>query len=90
MCLALSDQPITAEIQRRFPSLTIVSDQDRSFAGPLGLVSMTGLEGPALAPTTILIDRDGVIRWFYRPPSIADRLKPPGLLDAADRYLSPR
>jgi hypothetical protein len=37
------------------------------------------------APTTILVDRRGIVRWIYRSPSVIARLLADELLQAIDR-----
>lgn len=43
--------------------------------------------GDTSAPTTILIDRGGVVRWLYRPGEAISRLAPDDVLQAIDAHL---
>lgn len=89
ICISLDDRDGAGEIQRRFPSLTILADARRDFAEGMKLVQRAA--GPqaadGLAPTTILLDEGAIVRWLYRPPNLADRLSPDALFEAIDRYL---
>jgi peroxiredoxin len=40
------------------------------------------------APTTILIDRHGIVRWLYRPDSFLERLSPEEVLETVDKHLA--
>jgi peroxiredoxin len=75
--------------QADYPHLTVVSDEK------LGLSEAAGLIHPHAAPdgsdtdvpTTILVDRDGTVRWLYRSPSVIERLAPDEVLRAIDQNL---
>jgi alkyl hydroperoxide reductase subunit AhpC len=79
-----------AETQKQFPHLTVLADPG------LGLTKAAGLlqpgEGPngedVDVPTTILVDREGTVRWLYGSPSVIVRLSPDEKLAAVDQYLS--
>jgi peroxiredoxin len=72
-----------------FPHLTVISDE------ALGLSRAAGLIHPHAAPdgsdidvpTTILVDRNGTVRWLYRSPSVIERLSPDDVLEAIDQHL---
>jgi hypothetical protein len=38
-------------------------------------------------PTTILVDKQGTVRWLYRSPSVIARLSPDEVLQAIDQTL---
>jgi alkyl hydroperoxide reductase subunit AhpC len=75
--------------QADFPQLTVLSDES------LGLSRAAGLIHPHAAPygadadtpTTILVDRGGIVRWIYRSPSVIERLSPDEVLRAVDDHL---
>jgi peroxiredoxin len=89
ICVSLDDRDGAGEAQRRFPSLTVLADARRDLAGSLQLLHRGagpgGIDG--FAPTTILVDGDGVVRWVHRPANLADRLSPDELLAAIDLHL---
>ena len=92
VAISLDDLANAAEVQRRYPSLLVVSDADRSLSPALQVLhagsSPTG--GETSAPTTILVDEQGTIRWVYRTRSTASRLSPDNLLQQIDAHLITR
>jgi alkyl hydroperoxide reductase subunit AhpC len=74
------------QTQADFPHLLVVADHERGLSDAVGLIhSHSGPGGSdTSAPTTILIDRQGVVRWLYRPPSAISRLSPDEVLQAID------
>jgi peroxiredoxin len=77
--------------QERFPHLVVLSDSGRGLSDAVGLVHVHAAPDGSDAdmPTTILLDRNGVVRWIYRTPEVIARLSPDELLDAIDRNLDP-
>jgi hypothetical protein len=43
--------------------------------------------GDTAAPTTILVDGGGTVRWLFRPDRVFDRLRPAQLLAAIDKEM---
>ena len=72
-----------------FPHLTVVCDQDRKLVAAAEVLDVGAhpAGGDAAAPTTVLIDRQGVVKWLYRPGRYIDRLSPADLLAAVDQHL---
>src|SRR5215469_15425909 len=72
------------QTQSNFPHLLVVTDQERGLSEAVGLVHAHSGPGggDTSAPTTILVDREGVVRWLYRPPSAVSRLSPDEVLRA--------
>jgi peroxiredoxin len=74
--------------QKQFPHLIALADEAR------GLSEATGLIHPQAAPdgrdadtpTTIVVDRQGIVRWLYRSPAVVTRLSPDDVLQAIDGY----
>ncbi len=74
--------------QAQFPHLIVLGDEAR------GLSEAAVLIHPHAAPdrrdidvpTTILVDRQGIVRWLYRSPAVVARLSPGDVLRAIDRY----
>ena len=75
--------------QADFPHLTVLSDQGRGLSEAAGVVHSHAAPdgGDTDVPTTILVDRRGVVRWLYRSPSVIARLSPEAVLQAIDREL---
>jgi alkyl hydroperoxide reductase subunit AhpC len=75
--------------QADFPHLTVLADETRGLSEAAGLIHPHAAPdgGDADVPTTILVDRRGVVRWIYRSPSVIARLSPEELLRAIDRNI---
>jgi peroxiredoxin len=73
----------------QFPHLTVVADDKRSLAKAVDLIHVNSNPngGDTTAPTTILIDRKGDVKWLYRSERVITRLSPEELLAAVDKYL---
>ena len=70
--------------QADFPHLVVLADQTRNLSEAAGLIHAHASPdgGDADAPTTVLVDRKGVVRWLYRSPSVIARLSPDEVLRA--------
>ena len=80
----------TRATQEDFPSLTILADADLSLARAFRAVHEgvgRGESRDALAPTTILVDGGGVVRWVFRPDAIFERLAVDRLVEEVERHL---
>src|SRR4051812_24052984 len=75
--------------QADFPHLTVLSDEARGLSEAAGLIHPHAAPdgGDADVPTTILVDRQGTVRWVYRSPSVIARLSPDDVLQAIDQKL---
>lgn len=75
--------------QADFPHLTVLSDEGRGLSNSAGLIHPHAAPdgGDADVPTTILVDKRGIVRWLYRSPSVIVRLSPDEVLEAIDREL---
>jgi alkyl hydroperoxide reductase subunit AhpC len=75
--------------QAEFPHLTVLSDQARCLSDAAALIHPHAAPdgGDADVPTTILVDRRGIVRWIYRSPSVIQRLSPDEVLRAIDQNI---
>jgi peroxiredoxin len=75
--------------QADFPHLVVVSDEGRNLAEAAAVIHpRAALDGgDTAAPTTILIDGDGTVRWTFRPDRVLTRLSPAEVLAAIDREM---
>jgi alkyl hydroperoxide reductase subunit AhpC len=73
--------------QAQFPHLVALADQARGLSEAAGLIhSHAAPDGAdADAPTTILVDRNGTVRWLYRSPEVLARLSPDEVLREIER-----
>jgi alkyl hydroperoxide reductase subunit AhpC len=79
----LDDAKLT---QADFPHLLVLADGGRGLSEAAGLIDPHAApDGRDVdAPTTILVDREGVVRWLYRSPAVIARLSPDEVLQAID------
>jgi peroxiredoxin len=75
--------------QAQFPHLVVVSDAQRKLADAVDVIHPHSAPdgGDTAAPTTILLDGDGTVRWTFRPERVLTRLSPAELLAAIDREM---
>jgi alkyl hydroperoxide reductase subunit AhpC len=75
--------------QADFPHLTVLSDQERRLSDAAGLIHPHAAPdgSDTDVPTTILVDRQGSVRWLYRSPVVIARLSPDEVLQAIDEHL---
>src|ERR1700722_18545193 len=71
------------------PHLKVLADEQLGLIKAGGLVhEHAGPDGTDIAmPTTILLDRDGIVRWIFRPGQVEERLSPDEVLRAVDKHL---
>ena len=70
--------------QERFRDLIVVADFEKKLSEAVKVVH--GADGPN-APTTILVDGQGVVRWVFRAERFLTRLSPEELLRAVDQHM---
>jgi len=77
--------------QSDVPHLLVLSDAGRGLSESAGLVHPHAAPdgSDADAPTTILVDRHGTVRWLFRPSAVITRLSPDEVLQAVDQYFAP-
>ncbi len=75
--------------QADVPHLTVLSDQARSLSEAAGLIHPHAAPDGSDAdmPTTMLVDRQGTVRWLYRSPEVIARLSPDDVVRAIDENL---
>jgi peroxiredoxin len=67
--VSIEDRQTAAETQKDYPSLTVVADQRRELADAIDLINKGfGPDGgDSAAPTILLVDRNGTVKWLHRP-----------------------
>ena len=75
--------------QADFPHLTVLSDEARGLSNAAALIHPHAAPDgeDADAPTTVIVDRHGTVRWLYRPGAVISRLSPDEVLAAVDRQV---
>jgi peroxiredoxin len=79
----------TAATQVDFPHLVVVSDEEHNMADAVEVIHRHSAPGGSdtAAPTTILVDGRGTVRWTFRPDRVMTRLSPQEVLAAVDREM---
>jgi peroxiredoxin len=78
------------DTKQNFPHLVIVADTDHKLVDAVEVVQPgAGEHGEDVAtPTTILVDKHGVVRALFRPTNVASRLSASEVLAMVDRELA--
>ncbi|HZV05075.1 MAG TPA: redoxin domain-containing protein [Gemmataceae bacterium] len=73
-----------------FPHLVVVADSDHKLVDAVQVLHAgAGERGEDVAaPTTILVDKNGVVRTLFRPTSVANRLSASEVLSMVDSKLA--
>src|SRR5262249_14705615 len=76
--------------QQDFPHVRVVADHDHKLVDAVAVLHAgAGEHGEDVAvPTTILIDKYGVVRALFRPTNVASRLSASEVLAAVDNKLA--
>jgi peroxiredoxin len=73
------------ETQKQFPHLVVVSDEKRSLSNAVEVMDTNKVPHESSAPTTLIVDGSGVVRWIYRSGHVMSRLSPSELLAQAEK-----
>jgi peroxiredoxin len=75
--------------QTQFPHLKVVADTDQKMCQTLKVMHPGAGSGgqDTAAPTTILVDGEGTVRWLFRPDRFLERLSPAQLMAAIDAHM---
>jgi peroxiredoxin len=89
VAVSIEDQETSKATQADFPHLTVLSDAKRELSNALQVIHEQSAPGggDTAAPTTILIDGSGTVRWTFRPDRVFNRLNPAQVLSAIDREM---
>ena len=92
VAVSLEDVEAARATQAEFPHLVVVADKDCGLADALAVVHPDSNPegGDTAAPTTVLVDGRGTVRWVGRPDRFLGRLSPPEVLAAIDAHLPGR
>jgi peroxiredoxin len=90
VAISQDDLDNSKKTQEASPHLQIVSDANHNIADALALTDERH-RGPGgvdtNAPTTILVDGAGKVRWVFRADRFMVRMSPDELLKAVDQHL---
>lgn len=87
---SLENQETARLTQADFPHLVVVADAEHKLADALAVIQTgAGLGGSDTnAPTTVLVDGNGIVRWVFRPDNFFRRLSPDEVLQALDEHVA--
>src|SRR5215475_11322682 len=90
VAVSVDDLDDSNKTQQAFPHLRVVADHDHKLVDAVSVLHAgAGEHGEDVAvPTTILVDKYGVVRALFRPTSVASRLSPSEVLAAVDKMLA--
>jgi alkyl hydroperoxide reductase subunit AhpC len=87
--ISVEDQKDAQLTQKEFPHLVVVADKERNLAKAVEVLQ-PGSDphgDDTSAPTTILVDGSGTVRWVHRPPTVIGRLSPGEVVKAIDEKM---
>ena len=88
--ISIESQKDAQLTQKDFPHLVVVADSERTLATAVEVLH-PGSDphgDDTSAPTTILTDGSGTVRWVHRPPTVFGRLSPAQVLRAIDEKVA--
>jgi peroxiredoxin len=87
--ISLEDEEAAKLTQADFPHLTVVADADRKLAEAIDVIHRASAPSGAdtSAPTTVLVDGAGKVRWTFRPERFFTRLPAAEVLAAVDEHV---
>ena len=76
-----------SQTQTQFPHLVVLSDATRNLSTAIKIMHAGSAAdgGDTSAPTTLVVDGTGVVRWVHRPDNVIVRLSPEQVLAAVDK-----
>ena len=88
--ISIEDQEAAKATQADFPHLVVVADTERGLANAVEVIQRDANPsgGDTTAPTTLLVDGAGMVRWTFRPETFLRRLSPTEVLTAVDQHLA--
>jgi peroxiredoxin len=75
--------------QEQYPHLVVVADAGHKLSDAVQVIHRQSAPdgGDTSAPTTILVDGRGTVRWTFRPDRVLTRLTPAEVLAAVDQHM---
>ena len=89
LVVSIEDQEAVRATQVDFFYLIVLSDAKRELSNALQIIHERSAPGggDSAAPTTVLIDGSGTVRWTFRPDRVFSRLSPAQILAAIDKEM---
>ena len=89
VAVSVDDLDDSKKTKQKYPNLVVVADTDHKLVDAVEVLhAKAGENGEDVAaPTTILVDKHGVVRTLFRPSNVARRLSPSEVLAMVDKEL---
>jgi peroxiredoxin len=88
--VSIEDVATAAQTKQDFPSLTVVSDEQRELSNAIDLINRGFAPdgGDSAAPTIVLVDDTGTVRWLHRPTRFIARPSAAELATTIERQMA--
>jgi peroxiredoxin len=90
VAVSVDDLDDSKKTMQDFPHLVVVADTDHKLVDAVQVQYGSESGKDVAAPTTILLDKHGVVRAVFRPTNVARRLSPSEVLAMVDNDLVAR
>ena len=89
VAISMDNREDAQKTQTQFPHLKVVADTDQKMCQALKVMHPGAGSGgtDTAAPTTILVDGQGTVRWLFRPDRFLERLSPAQVVAAIDEHM---
>jgi alkyl hydroperoxide reductase subunit AhpC len=89
VAVSIEDQEKARLTQKDFPHLVVVADADRGLSKAVDVIHPESAPDgrDTAAPTTLLVDGAGDVRWIFRAGRVFRRLSPEEVLASVDEHL---
>jgi alkyl hydroperoxide reductase subunit AhpC len=83
---SIEDEETARATKTDFPSLVVVADSNRGLTNAVAVIHPESApdQSDTAAPTTLLVDGQGVVRWVFRSENVFRRLSPAEVLAKVD------
>ncbi|MFL5245868.1 MAG: redoxin domain-containing protein [Gemmataceae bacterium] len=89
VAVSVDDLDDSKKTQQDCPDLTVVADHDHKLVDAAAVAYKEAMLGKDVAaPTTILVDKHGVVRDLFRPTNVSRRLSASEVLAMVDKDLA--
>src|SRR5262245_62049922 len=88
VAVSVDDLEDSKKTKENVPHLVVVADTDHKLVNAVQVQYGSESGKDVAAPTTILVDKHGVVRALHRPTNVASRLSPSEVLAMVDKDLA--
>src|SRR6516165_2807738 len=88
VAVSVDDLEDSMKTKQNVPHLVVVADTDHKLVDAVQVQYGSESGKEVAAPTTILVDKNGVVRALFRPTNVASRLSANQVLEMVDKDLT--